>query len=69
MHNYSLDCIWNCDEFGVQARKNEGVVVIARTRAWLVHSIVPDQRERLFFLVCINAAGLSIPSFYIFKEK
>jgi hypothetical protein len=69
MHNYSPDRIWNCDESGAQARKNGGGIVIARTGARRVHSIVPDHREWLSVLVCINAAGLSIPSFYIFRGK
>jgi hypothetical protein len=34
-----------------------------------VHSIIPDQREWLSVLVCMNAAGLAIPSFYVFKGK
>jgi hypothetical protein len=34
-----------------------------------VQSIVPNQWEWLSVLVCINAAGLSIPSFYIFRGK
>jgi hypothetical protein len=76
--------IWRCStpststhltEFGIvmmsgaQAGKNGGGIVIARTGACRVHSIVPDQREWLSVLVCINAAGFSIPSFYIFRGK
>jgi hypothetical protein len=34
-----------------------------------VQSLVPDQRERLSVLICINGVGLSIPSFYIFRGK
>jgi hypothetical protein len=34
-----------------------------------VHSIIPDQREWLSVLVCMNAAGLATPSFYVFKGK
>jgi hypothetical protein len=43
--------------------------VIARRGACHVHSIVPDQREWLSVLVCINAAKLAISSFYIFCRK
>jgi hypothetical protein len=68
-HNYSPDRIWNCDESGAQAGKNGGGIVIVRTGARRVHSIVPDQREWLSVLVCINAAGFSIPFFYIFRGK
>jgi hypothetical protein len=66
-HNYTPDRIWNCDESGVQAGKNGRGLVQTGTRR--VHSIVPDQREWLSVLVCINAAGLAILSFYIFRDK
>jgi hypothetical protein len=54
---------------GPRQGRMEGGVVIARTGARRVHSVVPDQREWLSVLVCINAAGLAIPSFYIFRGK
>jgi hypothetical protein len=41
-------------------------MVIAKIGAKRVHSIIPNQREWLSVLVCINAAGKAIPSFYIF---
>jgi hypothetical protein len=68
-HKYPPDRIWNCDEFGAQAGKNGGGVVIAKTGERRVHSIVRDQREWLYVLVCINTAGSAIPSFYIFRGK
>ena len=43
--------------------------MIARRGARRVHSIVPNQREWLSVLVCINAVGTSIPSFYIFHGR
>lgn len=61
--------IWNCDESGAQAGRNGGAIVIARKGARRVHSIVPNQREWLSVLVCINAEGTSIPSFYIFRGR
>lgn len=67
LHEYSADRIWNCDESGAQAGRSGGGVVIARKGARHVHSLVPDQREWLSVLVCINASGVSIPSFYVFK--
>ena len=67
MNEYSLDRIWNCDEIGAQAGNNAGGVIIARTGARRIHSIVRDQREWLPVLVCSNATCSSIPSFYIFK--
>lgn len=69
LHKYSPNRIWNRDESGVQARKNEGRVVIAKIGVGWVHSVVPDQREWLSILVCINTTGVAIPSFYIFREK
>jgi hypothetical protein len=56
MHEYSHDRIWNCDESGAQAGRNGGAIVIARRGARRVHNIVPNQREWLSVLVCINAA-------------
>ena len=44
-------------------------MVIAKTGARRVHTIVPNQREWLSVLVCVNAAGKAIPSFYIFRGK
>jgi hypothetical protein len=69
LHKYAPDHIWNCDESGVQAGKNGGGLIIARTGARQVHSIVLDQREWLSVLVCANAARAAIPSFYIFRGK
>ena len=69
MHEYALDRIWNCDESGAQAGRNGGAIVIARRGARRVHNIVPNQREWLSVLICINAAGSSIPSFYIFHGR
>jgi hypothetical protein len=61
--------VWNADEIGCQAGKNGGGVVIAKTGAIRVQSLVPDQREWLSVLVYINGVGLAIPSFYIFRGK
>lgn len=49
--------------------KSGGGMVIARSAAKRVQSMVPNQREWLSVLVCVNATGQSIPSFYIFKGK
>lgn len=69
MHAYPPSRVWNCDESGCQAGRNGGCLVLARKGARSVHSIIPDQREWLSVLVCVNAAGIAIPSFYIFKGK
>jgi hypothetical protein len=68
-HNYPPERIWNCDETGAQAGREGGGIVIAKKGSRAVHSIIPDQREWLSCLVCINAAGSSIPSFYTFRGK
>ena len=34
-----------------------------------IHTVLPNQREWLSVLVCINAAGDTILNFYIFKGK
>jgi hypothetical protein len=34
-----------------------------------VHYIVPNQREWLFVLACVNESGEAILAFYIFQEK
>ena len=49
--------------------KSGGGMVIAKTGARRVHSIVPNQREWLSVLACVNAAGRAIPCFYIFRGK
>jgi hypothetical protein len=69
-HSYPPDHIWNCDESGAQAGRNGGgTLVFARKGSKLVHSIIPDQREWLSVLACVNATGGYIPHFYIFKGK
>jgi hypothetical protein len=69
LHNYPPERLWNCDEIGAQAGREGGGMVIAWRGSRAIHSIKPDQREWLSCLVCINAAGLSIPSFYIFRGR
>jgi hypothetical protein len=66
---YEASHIWNCDELSVQAERNGGRRVLARTGARSVHSIIPKEQEWLSVLVCVNAAGYHIPSFYIFRGK
>ena len=68
-HNYPASHVWNCDESGVQAGRNGGAYVLAKTGSRSVHQVIPDQREWLTVLTCINADGQSIPSFYIFRGK
>jgi hypothetical protein len=66
---YEISHIWNCDESGAQAGRNGGGKVLAKTGVRSVHSIISKEREWLSVLVCVNAAGFHIPSFYIFRGK
>jgi hypothetical protein len=69
-HSYLPDHIWNCDEAGAQASRNGGgTLVFAKKGCRSVHSIIPDQREWLSILSCVNAAGGYIQHFYIFKGR
>ena len=69
LHMYLAERIWNCDKTGTQAERTGRGIVIARRGAHRVHTIIPDQREWLSVLVCINIVGLAIPSFSVFKRK
>jgi hypothetical protein len=44
-------------------------MVIAKTGAKRIQSIIPNQREWLSMLVCVNAIGRAIPSLYIFRSE
>ena len=67
--SYEASYIWNCNESGVQAGRNGGGWVLAKTRVRSVYSIIPKEREWLSILVCVNAAGYHLPKFYNFKGK
>jgi hypothetical protein len=67
-HHYEAHQIWNADESGAQAGRNEGGMVVAKIGSRNVHSIIPDQREWLSVVACINATGHNIQNFYILKE-
>jgi hypothetical protein len=66
-HGYTPDHIWNSDETGAQAGKSGRGRVFAHRGAKNVHSVIPNEREWLSVLSCINAAGEKVPNFYIFK--
>ena len=61
--------IWNCDETGAQAGRNGGGLVWAKKGTRSVHNLMPNEREWLTNLTCINAAGECILGFYIFRGK
>jgi len=43
--------------------------MIAKRGSRNVHMIVPNKKEWLSVLVCVNAKGESLPNFFIFKRK
>ena len=61
--------IGNCDESGAQVGRNGGGRVLTKIGVWNVHSIIPKERVWLSILLCMNAIGYHIPSFYIFQGK
>ncbi|KAH9292038.1 hypothetical protein KI387_042776 [Taxus chinensis] len=66
---YGPNRIWNCDETGLQAGRNCGMRVLAKRGSRSVPYIIPKSREWITILCCVNAAGQSIPGFYLFKGK
>ena len=67
LHEYPPSWIWNCNESNAQAGQNDGAIVIAKSGAKDVHSIVTNSGDWLSVLVYINVAGLNISSSYIFR--
>jgi hypothetical protein len=68
-YDYPPSQVWNCDESGVQAGQNGGAYVLAVKGYRSVHQTIPNKREWLTILTCINVSGQSIPNFYIFQDK
>ena len=66
---YPTDRIWNYDKTSPHASRNGGGFVWARRGTRFVHFLIPNEREWLTNLTCINVAGQSIPSIYIFCGK
>ena len=66
---YHPSHIWNVDESGINASKSGLGKVLARKGIRNVHAQIPNEREWLSVLTSINAAGASIPHFFIFKGK
>ncbi|MCO5593831.1 hypothetical protein L7F22_047849 [Adiantum nelumboides] len=67
VNNYPSSNIWNADETGFQGSRDKGIKVLARKGSKSVYGITCDSREWMTVLCCVNAAGHSIPSYYIFK--
>ena len=61
-------CIWNCDETGLQFSPNPGKVLARRgTRELLARS--SNSKESVTTLACINAVGTAMPPFCVIKGK
>ena len=67
-HNYGSHQIWNVDESGAQARRSGPGRVLAQKGTRSIHSIISDSKEWVTILSSINAAGETIPNYYIFKD-
>ena len=59
--------IWNVDESGANTSRNGVGKVLAAKGSRNVHTIIPNEREWISVLTCINAFGDTIPHYYIFK--
>lgn len=57
---YPPSQIWNADESGAQAGRNDGALVLASRGVRQVHIITPD--EHLLVKSCINAVDECIPN-------
>lgn len=68
-NNYANTHIWNAGKSGAQVGKSGGARVLCKTGVKNVHIITPNEREHVTALSYINAAGDSIPNYYIFKGK
>ena len=64
--NYPAERIWNSDETGAEACRNGGGRVWARKGSRFVHKVLPNEREWITNLTCVNVAGDHIPGFYLF---
>ncbi|MCO5547573.1 hypothetical protein L7F22_001024 [Adiantum nelumboides] len=67
VNNYPPSNIWNADETGFQGSRDKGMKVLARKGSKSIYGITCDSREWMTVLCCVNAAGQTIPSYYIFK--
>jgi hypothetical protein len=68
-HQYEPAQIWNADETGCQAGRNRGGRVLAKIGTKYMREIIPNEREHVTVLICINSDGEYIPNLYIFKGK
>jgi hypothetical protein len=66
IHHYDAHHVWNANETGAQACRGGGALIIAKKGSRVVHSVIPDDKEWMFVLSCVNAGGRAIPLFYIF---
>ncbi|XP_070574968.1 uncharacterized protein [Ptychodera flava] len=62
--------IWNCGAFGFYVQNKTGEVCgPSRTATDPLHQPTTKGKTRITVLACVNAAGGSIPPFYVFPRK
>jgi hypothetical protein len=55
-HKYVPSHVWNCNESGAQARHIGGRRILAKRGVRNVHTVIPNGREWLVVLLCVNVA-------------
>ncbi len=68
-HQYRPNRIWNCDETGIQARRQLGAKVIAKKGFLQMYNIIPKSKEWLTINYVVNVTRGSILGFYIFRGE
>ena len=53
-YNYTASHIWNTDETGVQVGQRGGAHVLTKKGSRGVYSVIPDEKEWLSVLACVN---------------
>jgi len=69
VNKYEASHIWNVDKSGAQVGKSGGARIRAHIGVKNVHIIIPNEREHLTALSCINATRDNIPNYCVFKGK
>ena len=67
-HHYEAQSIWNIDESGIQANRNEHTKVFATRGTRNVQVVVPNEREHITILSAISANRGTVPNMYVFKD-
>lgn len=57
LQKYDANQIWNANKSGPHANKNARARVLSMRSVRQVHQQIPDEREHISILSCINAKG------------